>query len=125
MKVSCCPNASQGSNSERSEQDDLCVYEHCRYCSAERFSLKLPPTKFTAVVGEEAQRNECKLWKNVLQQQEQRDAHEDGLCVKSKPYVRQKRKRCVLAETENIGLAKFGLKITPVRFTCIFVGGAE
>ncbi|OON98344.1 MAG: hypothetical protein ATN36_00110 [Epulopiscium sp. Nele67-Bin005] len=56
-----CPDASQGSNAEQSEHDDLCVSEHCSYCSAERFSLKLPPTKFIAVLCEEArERNQCK-----------------------------------------------------------------
>lgn len=47
--------------------------------SAKRFTLKIPPTKFTAVFGEEALRNQCKLVegvccteKNVFLQQEQR-----------------------------------------------------
>lgn len=70
------------------------VFMNTGYCSAERFSLKIPPTKFTAAFCEEVQRNLCKLWNMHLLLREQWDTHKEDVCWKSSLCKIKKERLC-------------------------------
>lgn len=142
MRVSCCPNVSQDSNAEQSEQDGLCVYEQWTARLSKYTEVIAQPSvshwrflpqsslQYTVKRHREISANLWKVFaaqkKNMFLEQDQRGNRKDRL---SFPYVRLKKKKkkkdCALSEAWMLSLSKFCRKITLVKFTCVSVGGTD